>query len=87
MKQRVPIDDEVMIRVFLLQVRLGDDSDIDLVPIQIHREVRDCVLLGDDRSVEDVQGRCNPGSVDVWWDALGVDCVMSRFGRASATQL
>jgi len=46
-----------MIRVFLLQVCLGNDSDIDGVPIQIRRKVLECVRFGDGRCVEDVQGR------------------------------
>jgi len=43
-KQCIPIDDEVLIGMFLLPLCLCDDNNIDLVPLQICHEVLDRVV-------------------------------------------
>ena len=51
-KQRVPVYSDVMISVFLFQVCLGDDRDIDVMPRHIRRQVLGCVWFGNGRSIQ-----------------------------------
>jgi len=68
-----------MIRVFLLQVCLGNDSDINRVPILIRRKVLDCVRFGDGRYVEDVQDSFRTSNGRTKFAPFAVFMVYSRF--------
>ena len=53
-KQRIPVYSDVMISMFLFQVCLGNNSDVDVVPLEIRRQILGCVWFGNGRGVQDI---------------------------------
>ena len=56
-EQRITVDTETVIGMFLLEVSFGDDGDVDLVAKQIHSKMLNGVRLRDSRCTEQIQRR------------------------------
>jgi len=63
-KHRVSTDSKVVICMFLFQMRLRDDGDVDLITHQIRCQVLDSVRFGDGRRIQDVQRRHNTMGIE-----------------------